>query len=213
MDLGRIARFLVPQICPVCGRLTEPSAPVCGDCMRALNACRVIRDEPPEGVDTIASCADHDGIARDLLAAFKFRRMTGLGTLIAGFMADAAGPITPRTMVVPVPPARLRTWIRGFDPVVLLTAGIAEVLPVGIPPEPVIRRIGSGRQKGRGRSERIADPPEIRPVGEAGIVLGGRPVLLIDDVMTTGATLAAVAGTLRLGGASEIHALTFTRRL
>lgn len=180
--------------------------------MRELNRCHVLREDPPEGVDRITSCADHDGVAKELLGAFKFRRMTALAKLIAGFMADAAGPVYD-ALLVPVPPARLRTWLRGFDPVGLLASEFSNLAGLSQGPQPLLVRRGSGRQRGRGRAGRLADPPRIRPVaGVRGTPVAGA-VLLLDDVMTTGATLAAAAGALRQVGVDSVSALTFTRRL
>lgn len=213
MDVARIAGVLVPPRCPLCRRAAEPSALLCGECMRELNRSRVLRADPPEGVDRIASCADHDGVPRALLAAYKFRRLTGLAGLIAGFMADAAGQLPDSALLVPVPPARLRNWIRGFDPVALLAEGVVGLTGVDRPARPVLQRRGSRRQRGRSRSGRLADPPDIRAREDAGRMIGGRQVLLLDDVMTTGATLAVAAAALRLSGATGVSALTFTRRL
>jgi predicted amidophosphoribosyltransferase len=84
---------------------------------------------------------------------------------------------------------------------------------VPLPEDPLLIRRGHGRQRGRGRAGRLADPPDIRPREGAGRLLGGREALLVDDVMTTGATLATAAGALRQAGAASVSALTFTRRL
>lgn len=214
MGLTRFCGWLVPARCPLCRRPVDPDRLVCGECMRELNRAPVLREDPPEGVDRIVSCADHEGVPRALLAAFKFRRLTGLAPLIAGFMADAAGP--PRegqTIMVPVPPARIRTWLRGFDPVGLLAIGVARSTGITLPDDPLLYRRGQARQRGRGRAGRLGDPPDIRPLEGAGRLLGGREVLLLDDVMTTGATLATAAASVRQAGAASVSALTFTRRL
>ncbi len=213
MDFGRVASWFVPSNCPLCGTAVDPDSLVCGGCMGELNRSRVLRDDPPDGVDRIASCADHQGVARDLLAAYKFRHLIRLAGLIAGFMADATGPADRGAVIVPVPPARLRTWVRGFDPVDLLAGEIRELTGIPAPAIPVLTRRGSGRQRGRNRAGRLADPPGIVALADAGRVIGGHGILLIDDVMTTGATLSAAAGALRQAGAAWIHALTFTRRL
>ncbi len=204
---------MVPSRCPLCRAPPVSGGLICGECMRSLNYCQVLRGNPPEGVDRISSCADHDGTPRDLLAAFKFRRMTGLAGLIGGFMVDALGATDPEALVIGVPPARFRTWLRGFDPVALLVREVAAGSGLGMAGDPVLRRLGSGRQRGQGRAARLARPPDIRPVGEPGRILGGREVILVDDVMTTGATLSASAAALRLAGARSVVALTFTRRL
>ncbi|MCB8914954.1 MAG: ComF family protein [Thermoleophilales bacterium] len=213
MDFSRVAGFLVPSLCPLCRQVADPVSPICGDCMRELNRSVVLREDPPEGVDQMVSCADHDGIARELVAAFKFRHLTGLAPLISGYMVDAAGPLAENRLIVPVPPARFRTWLRGFDPVGRLAREMSEISEAELPHAMPVYRKGSGRQRGRNRAGRLGDPPDIRPREDAGKVIGGRDLLLVDDVMTTGATLTAGSGALRLAGARSVSAITFTRRL
>lgn len=213
MIIGQVARWAVPSSCPLCRSPLESGALVCGRCIRELNRSQVIRGDPPEGVDRISSCADHNGTARELLVAFKFRRMTPLSRLIGGFMVDALGAVDVRAVVIGVPPARFRTWTRGFDPVGILVREVAEGAGTAPPGEPLLRRYGAGRQRGQNRAGRLARPPDIRPVKDPGRLVGGREVILLDDVMTTGATLSASAAALRLAGAGSISALTFTRRL
>jgi predicted amidophosphoribosyltransferase len=108
--------------------------------------------------------------------------------------------------VVPVPPAPSRLRRRGFDPAGELAAALAERLDAS--PQRCLARRGARRQVGRRRGERLGQPPKIRATGTA-----PRSVLLVDDVLTTGATLAACAQALRSAGAIRIVAVTFARRL
>ena len=108
--------------------------------------------------------------------------------------------------VVAVPPAPRRLRRRGFDPAGELAAAFAAKL--GAEPVSCLARRGSGDQVGRRRAERIGRPPRIEAIAEA-----PRSILLIDDVLTTGATLSSCAAALRAAGARRIVALTFTRRL
>jgi predicted amidophosphoribosyltransferase len=71
-----------------------------------------------------------------------------------------------------------------------------------------LSRSGLGRQRGKRRAQRIGHPPRIRATGEV-----PRSVLLVDDVLTTGATLSACAQALRSAGAVRVAAITFARRL
>jgi predicted amidophosphoribosyltransferase len=108
--------------------------------------------------------------------------------------------------IVPVPPAPPRLRRRGFDPAGELAAALAERL--GTPLEPCLARRGGDHQVGRRRADRVGSPPRIHAVGES-----PASVLLVDDVLTTGATLGSAARALRSAGAKRIVAVTFTRRL
>jgi predicted amidophosphoribosyltransferase len=107
--------------------------------------------------------------------------------------------------IVPVPSGRLRSFDRGFDPAAEIAAALAE--RTGAPLRPCLARSDFGRQLGGRRAQRIGQPPHVRLRGEA-----PRSALLLDDVLTTGATLSACVRALRGGGAIRVAAITFTRR-
>ncbi|HKZ14515.1 MAG TPA: phosphoribosyltransferase family protein [Solirubrobacterales bacterium] len=160
----------------------------------------------PHGVDRVWSSASHDGVARALVAALKFRRLLPAAEVMAERMHWLAPGHLLGGAVVAVPPARARRRRRGFDPAGELAAALAARLEVEV--VPCLARRGSGHQMGRRRAERIRHPPHIEAIGPA-----PRSVLLVDDVLTTGATLTACAAALRAAGAKRVVALTFTRRL
>jgi predicted amidophosphoribosyltransferase len=134
--------------------------------------------------------------------------MAGLAPLMAGYMAEHVEALPGDLAVIAVPPSRLRYRLRGFDPAGALASEVCRLAGFRPPAIGVIRRRGQDRQRGRGREERLASPPMIEAVGE---VQG--PVLLIDDVITTGATVAACASVLASCGAGPVTALSFTRRV
>lgn len=125
-------------------------------------------------------------------------------------MADRIHWLAPSTLltgtIVPVPTAPLRSFARGFDPAAEIAAalGARTQLPIAA----CLARRGGGRQVGRRRAQRIGHPPLIQARGQV-----PRSVLLIDDVLTTGSTLASCARALRSAGAIRVAAITFTRRL
>jgi predicted amidophosphoribosyltransferase len=203
--LDLISVGLLPSLCAACGRSCRPQAVVCARCTRRLAAASPIAGAGPPGVDRAWSSAPHEGVARDLVAALKFRRLLPVADLIAGRVHWLA----PRSLLggelVPVPAARLRFAARGFDPTGEIAAALAE--RTGIPLNPCLARDG-GRQVGKGRAQRIGRPPVVRVRGRA-----PRSAVLLDDVLTTGATLSACARALRSAGAVRVVAITFSRRL
>lgn len=207
MDLLQVASALVaPPLCAACGRSCRAEAVICTRCSRALGAAAPILSGGPQGIDRAWSSAPHEGVARSLVSALKFRRLLP----VAELMADRMNWLAPGHLlggaVVPVPTAPPRLRRRGFDPAGELAAALAANL--GAELAPCLARRGLGHQVGRRRAERIGRPPQIEAIAES-----PRSVLLVDDVLTTGATLTACAMALRGAGARRVVALTFTRRL
>lgn len=201
-----IAEGLVPSLCAACGRSCRPGAVVCTRCGRRLAGADPLLGAGPPGVDRAWSTAPHEGVARDLVAALKFRRLLPVAELMAERVQWLAPADLLSGTIVPVPTAPLRSLARGFDP----AAEIAEALAARteLPLAACLSRSGGGRQVGKRRAQRIGHPPLIRTRGKV-----PRSALLIDDVLTTGATLSSCARALRAAGTIRIVAMTFSRRL
>jgi len=204
--LHAVVAGLAPQLCAACGRLCRPEAVLCTRCGRRLAAADPLSGGGPAGLDRVWSSAPHEDVARGLVAALKFRRLLP----VAGLMAERIHWLAPAHMlsgvVVPVPTAPSRRRGRGFDSAAEIAAALAERLDA--PFEPCLVRHGSTRQVGRRRADRVGHPPQIGARGKV-----PPSVLLVDDVLTTGATLTACARVLRDSGARRVVAVTFTRRL
>jgi predicted amidophosphoribosyltransferase len=203
--LHAVATGLVPPLCAACGRTCRPEAALCTRCSRRLADADPLEGGAP-GLDRAWSSASHEGVARDLIAALKFRRLL----TVADLMADRIQWLAPGALlsgaIVPVPTAPLRSLSRGFDPAAEIAAALAQ--RTELPLNSCLIRRGGGRQVGKRRAQRIGHPPVIQAKGQA-----PRSVLLVDDVLTTGATVSSCASALRLAGSVRIVAITFTRRL
>jgi predicted amidophosphoribosyltransferase len=207
MGLLQVASSLVaPPLCAACGRGCRADAVICTRCSRALGAAPPILSGGPQGIDRVWSSAPHEGVARSLVGALKFRHLLPVAELMAARMEWLAPGHLLGGAVVPVPAAPSRLRRRGFDPAGELAAALAARL--GSDLSLCLARRGLGHQVGRRRAERMGRPPTIEPIGES-----PRSALLVDDVLTTGATLTSCAMALRAAGARRVVALTFTRRL
>jgi ComF family protein len=207
MKLAHAALTLVaPPLCAACGRSCRAEAVVCTRCGRRLADAEPLLGNGPPGLDRAWSSAAHEGVARNLVAALKFRRLLP----VADLMAERIQWLAPAHMlsgaVVPVPAAPARLRRRGFDPAGELAGALATRLEA--PLERCLTRRSGRRQVGRRRAERLASPPQVRATGTA-----PRSVVLVDDVLTTGATMTACAQALRAAGAARVVAITFARRL
>jgi predicted amidophosphoribosyltransferase len=204
--LHAVGTALVPPLCAACGRTCRREADLCTRCSRRLADADPLEGQAPPGLDRAWSSAPHESVARDLVIALKFRRLLP----VADLMADRIHWLAPATLlsgtIVPVPTAPLRSAIRGFDPAAEIAAALAQ--RTRLPLQSCLFRRGGGRQVGKRRAQRIGHPPLIQARGK---VPGS--VLLVDDVLTTGATLSACARALRQAGSIRIAAVTFSRRL
>ena len=204
--LHAVVAGIAPPLCASCGRSCRFEAIVCSRCARRLGAAEPLLSKGPPGLDRVWSSAPHEGVARNLVAALKFRRLLPVADLVADRIHWLAPAEQLSGAIVPVPAAPSRQRRRGFDPAGEIAAALAERL--GSPLEQCLVRRGGRRQVGRRRAERLGQPPRIQAIGAV-----PRSVLLIDDVLTTGATLSACAQALRAAGAARVVAATFARRL
>lgn len=209
MGLAALLSLVVPPLCWSCGRAARSHEPLCAECRRGLRWLgegALDDGDPP----TWAPLA-YEGPAAALVRALKFRGAGGLAGIMAAQIAVGAppgvlAPASPPPRLVPVPlhPARLRR--RGFNQAERLAAALAR--RTGLEVDDCLVRGGArGTQMGRPRAERAT-----AVVGAVGARRRSpRWAVLVDDVTTTGATLAACAQALRQAGAREVTAVAYAR--
>jgi predicted amidophosphoribosyltransferase len=204
-----LGSLLAPSLCWGCLAPAPAGQPLCPPCRATLhwlgaNPVRLA------GVEVWAPVA-YEGVARELVRALKYRGAERLAGPLAAQMAASAPSGLLEGVLVPVPLHRARLRKRGYNQARLLAAALAERSGLELR-DCLARRGGERPQAGRGRSERIASPGggiALRP--GAGPRPG--PVLLVDDVLTTGATVAACARSLHAAGMGEVRALAYARTL
>jgi predicted amidophosphoribosyltransferase len=195
-------------LCPGCRRdLPWLGAPRCPRCALPAHAgaCRTALG----GVDAAWAPLAHEGAARALVHALKFRGALRVADVMAGQMAaNVPAGLLEGAVLVPVPMHPGRRRVRGLDHAARLATALGA--RTGRPVVHCLRRAGPGsRQLGAARADRLA-----RGRVEVRVRRAVPPVAaLVDDVHTTGATLAACAAALRGGGARRVVAVTYVRAL
>lgn len=209
------AARLAPRLggyCPRCGLLgPDPQAAptLCLDCRR--------QDRSWDG---LAFHGPYEDLLRELVLGFKFHGRLGQGRLLAGLVAEAYGRAAVRPgeggldpagpdLLVPVPlhPRRL-AW-RGFNQSLELSRILAARLSRPVLPAALARIRNTTPQSRLPGAERRANIAGAFAADPARVA--GRSVLLVDDVMTTGATVDAAARALRLAGAVRVDVVVVAR--
>jgi ComF family protein len=198
----------LPGLCAPCSaRLPVIVAP-CRRCGREAGEhartapCARCRDERTRLAGVVAPLRYRD-VARDLVLALKFRRRTPaalpLGLLLADAVEDAE---VPGDLVVPVPLSPRRLRLRGHNQADELARVLARRLDVERDARALRRRLDGRPQSGRPRAARRSGPSAGFRADRGRVA--GRCVLLVDDVVTTGATADACAGALLRAGAAQV---------
>ena len=189
--------MFLPTSCPVCGALGPAPCEGCAGELRAAPALPA-----PAGVDTCVALLAYAGAGRELVARLKYRNARASVPFLARGMAAVVPAPVDLVTWAPTTPARRRD--RGFDQARLLAGTVAREL--GVPCRPLLRRRPGPAQTGRDALARRQGPAFT-----ARRALAGRRVLLVDDVVTTGATVTAAARALTGAGAVEVHVVAAAR--
>jgi ComF family protein len=170
-------------------------------------ACRLCTDWPP-GFAGVRSAVWLDDGARRAVHLLKYEGWWRVAHALADVVARRL-PIPRKSVLVPIPlsPARLKA--RGYNQSAVLARALAESAGLAVQPDALARR--------RHTETQTALTPEERRANLAGAFMARGPApaypVLVDDVFTTGSTLAEAARALAAGGAQQITAVTFARAL
>ncbi len=236
-SISKFARFFIeflfPAACPLCGEPVSMNGELCADCWTSFNwignpKCEKCGYPFPANLDLgnhpkCPSCASgicvldlirsacvYDEASRTAMLPFKHSGRIKYAAFMARAMIWALrdADIKP-DVVIPVPLAYRRLFHRGYNQATLLARPIARAFGINLDLNSIYRkyRPDIGHKNAAQRKENVhgvfdvLKPDKIR----------GRKILLVDDVMTTGATFAELYRVLKKAGAAEIYGVTFCR--
>lgn len=200
-------RFISPPYCPICGVPYELAAHdelPCAACLTNRPNYRVAR-----------AAVVYDQGSRDIILGFKHADQTHLAATLARMMAQAGQDIlTSCDLLAPVPLHRWRLFRRKYNQAALLTQALGQSQHIPVVPDLLLRRRATapqGHMNATARARNVRDAFCLNPRYQAS--LSGKKIGLIDDVMTTGATVKSCIHVLSKAGAAEVVVLTFARTI
>ncbi len=224
----------LPPLCASCRDPVGDGSGLCATCWSNLSPierpfCEKLgipfTYDPGPGIYSMQAIADppayararaavrYDDIARTMVHALKYGDRLDLAPVMARWMARAGADLLGEAdIVAPVPLHWRRMWARRFNQSATLARLLAE--PRGLPVSyAALKRVkATPQQVGLTRTERAANVQGAFRVDAAGKAeIAGRTVLLVDDVLTSGATVDACARALLRAGARQVDVLVFAR--
>jgi len=231
---GAMLDLVLPPVCSACRRPVERAHALCGACWAELRpierpycerlgipfgydigegalSAEAIASPPP--FDRARAAVLFEGPARDLVHALKYNDRTEVARLIGRMTARAGGDVlADADLLVPMPLHRRRLWTRKFNQAALIAHEVGRLAGVAVAMDALARIRATRPQVGLGESERIANVRgAFRVPANRRAAIAGKRVVLVDDVLTTGASAAAATRALRRAGAVRIDVLTFAR--
>ncbi|AWK86176.1 ComF family protein [Azospirillum thermophilum] len=195
--------FIAPPCCACCGLpfdFAVPEETLCGACLA---------NPPP--FDRARAVLVYDDGSRPLLLGFKHGDRIHAAGAYATWLARAGAEILrDADLIVPVPLHRWRLFRRRYNQAALISNALSKRIGVATVPDLLLRRRATRTQGGLGRLGRARNVKGAFAL-RRGAQVAGKRVVLVDDVLTTGATLAECAAVLRRAGAARVDLLTLAR--
>jgi predicted amidophosphoribosyltransferase len=178
-----------------CAGCNAPGETICRRCRFALVSAPAVTTD-----HGVRAALAFEGVGRSIVHGLKFRNRRGVARQLAGLMVRRLAGSGSYDVVTWAPTSAARISERGFDQAELLARAVAKEL--GVPCRRLLYRAHGGPQSGRDRAGRLLGPTFRARPARAGV-----RVLLVDDVVTTGATLQAARRSLLDAGVSDVRCI------
>ena len=229
--LTKVVDIFYPRLCANCGALSLRCVPICDTCFHALKFlhgryCVLCANATANKQSTCISCNaqetylnsldsifEYDTTSRNMILNLKFHDdLTNVHIFAKWLYAKGAALLSGADLIIPMPLHRIRLFSRKFNQAALLARELSKIC--GVPCDVfVLKKNRNTRpQSGLSAHERVKNVAASFTVTNANTV-AGKSIVLVDDVVTTGASLQACAKALKKAGAYEVSALTLGRTM
>lgn len=229
--VAAVADLLIPPACLACHRPLSSHDAICAGCWSKIDFIRpplcdrlgiplpfdiggpmvsaAAQANPPD-YDRARAVARFDGVMRELVHDLKFRDRHDARHLFGRWLVEAGRELlTDADLVLPVPLTRSRLFTRRFNQAAVLAQEVARLSGVRFEPEALLRTRRTVPQVGLSRQQRRDNVSGAFAVSErAKAAVSGAKLVIIDDVITTGATVGACARALKKAGAARVDVLS-----
>jgi len=203
-----ILDFLMPAYCAACG---APGGELCDACVQAIASPPAILLGARNGVPSLTALGPYDGMLRSAILAMKFRGARRIGMRLGRWLAPKV--VFPFEVVVPVPLHRARLRERGYNQAAEIARGIAAASGTACVVDALARVRATVPQSSLDLVDRSGNVEGAFSAGRSIERVAGRRVLIVDDVVTSGATMRACAATLRAAGVRTLYLAAAAVRL
>lgn len=218
----RFVALAAPHECLVCGSEGSLLCSLCGyealdvvpeRCYRCLaktkDSAMCHKCRPHSSLKYVWVTTEYDSVAKELVRIFKFERASAAYVPVAEQMAETLPYLKPETVITYIPTATSRQRMRGYDQSKLLAKRLAKIKNVRF--MPLLERHGQSRQVGATKKQRFEQAAEMFRL-HAKEPLKETEVIIVDDIVTTGASLEAAAKLLKQNGIKQVSAAVFAQK-
>lgn len=231
----RMLNWVLPERCPCCGTITAAGGSFCVSCWQKLEFlgppwcrgcatpfefdrgadayCAVCIANPPRH-DGIRAAVKYDDLSAQVALRLKYGVKIGLARVIAQHMLRHLPEEQEQLIITPVPLHWTRIWSRSFNQSALIGKELADMSGLVFVPDLLVRHKRTPSMRGldlKRRREAVASAFAVHPKYKG--ALKGRSIILIDDVLTTGATSDGCVAVLKRGGADWVQIFCWARAL
>ncbi len=205
---------IFPVRCPLCDHFNSRDNKLCPDCLQSINRIDSISPKillPQVYLDGVISTFAYEGPLRDAISNFKFNERLDLLDYLSAELVYPISYAGKFDAIVPIPMHSKKVRSRGFNPASMLARRVAAIVNIPMRTDLLRRVIHTQPQMSLHRRDRMENVRGVFALN--GAIHGVNRILLMDDVLTTGATANECARVLKSSGVGEVIVSTVARTL